>query len=103
MNIRIIQNGKTNTYKLGDVSGSAYRKFLVVKDRTIEAIETGKYTVETYDETIDYIVSAFNNQFTANELLDSMFVQDIFLLVLQIDEEIGKKVENKMKKLASTL
>ncbi|MFR5264040.1 phage tail assembly chaperone G [Clostridium sp.] len=103
MNIRIIQEGKTNTYKLGEVKGSAFRKFLVARDVLIEAEKTGDFTVEMFDKLIDFIVSAFNNQFTADELLDSMDIVDINLLVLEIQKEVDKKTESKMKKLASTL
>lgn len=103
MNIRVIQEGKTNTYKLGEVKGVAYRKYLVSKDSTIEASKTNNYTAEIFDMSVDFIVSAFNNQFTADELLESMNTEDIFILGLQIDAELSKKIENKVKKLASTL
>lgn len=103
MNIRVIQEGKINTYKLGEVKGSAFRKFLVARDVLIEAEKTGDFTVEMFDNLVDFVVTAFNNQFAADELLDSMDIVDINLLILEIQKEVNKKTENKMKKLASTL
>lgn len=103
MNIRVIQEGKENTYKLGDIKGSVFRKFLVTRDILIEAEKTGDFSVEMFDNLVDFVVSAFGNQFTADELLDSMNIVDINILSLEIQNEIAKKTENKMKKLASTL
>lgn len=103
MNIRVIQEGKENTYKLGDIKGSAFRKFLVARDVLIEAEKTGDFSVDMFDSLVNFVVSAFGNQFTADELLDSMDIVDINILILEIQKEVNKKTENKMKKLASTL
>lgn len=103
MKIKVIQNGKEKEFVLGEVKGSAFRKFLVAKDVLIEAEKTGEFTTEMFDKLVDSIVAAFNNEFTADELLDSMDIVDINILAIEVQTEVKNRTEKKINKLASTL
>lgn len=103
MKIKIMQDGKQKEFTSGEVSGSAFRKFLVARDIIIEADKTGEFTVEMFDKMVDFIVTAFNKKFSADELLDSMDIVDINLLILEIQKEVNKETEKKMNRLISTL
>ena len=70
MKIKIMQDGKQKEFTSGEVSGSAFRKFLVARDIIIEADKTGEFTVEMFDKMVDFIVTAFDKKFSADELLD---------------------------------
>lgn len=103
MKIKIMQDGKQKEFTLGEVKGLAFRKFLVARDILIEADKTGEFTVEMFDKMVDFIVTAFEKKFSADELLDSMDIVDINILVLEIQKEVNKKTEKKMNRLASIL
>ncbi|MFR5265350.1 phage tail assembly chaperone G [Clostridium sp.] len=103
MKIKIMQDGKQKEFTSGEVSGSAFRKFLVARDIIIEADKTGEFTVEMFDKMVDFIVTAFDKKFSADELLDSMDIVDINLLILEIQKEVNKETEKKMNRLISTL
>lgn len=99
MEIKIIQNGKEKKFKLQEMKGSISRKLLVLRDKLIKSEEKNDFSVELLDEITGFIVSSFGNNFTEDELLDSMDLFDINMLVLEIQKEFNHKSELKMKKI----
>lgn len=99
MEIRVIQKGKEKSFKLGEMKASGSRNLLVLKEKMIEEEEKGDFSVKLFDEITAFIINSFGNKFSENELLTSMDMVDIGLLMVEIQTELNKRAENKIKKM----
>ncbi len=101
MKITVKQDGKDKIFTLGEIKGSTYRKFLEIRDILLETDRSNaEYTVEHFDMMVEFLVKCFGNQFTADELLDSVDIWDINIYVAEVQKYINEKTASKMKKLS---
>lgn len=101
MNIKLTIDGKEKIFYLKRVKGSLYRRFLEIQKSLIDIdAENGVYGVEHFDMMVTFICQAFENQFTENDLLDSIEASEITLKFYEIAKFVNNKTEQSMKKLS---
>lgn len=79
--------------------GRALKRMLEIQDVMEEADKAGVFTQEHYDLMCEFMCDLFGNQFTVDELLDGMDLEDIYPTFNKLGEEVGKKTMKKMENL----
>lgn len=79
--------------------GRALKRMLEIQDIMKEAEEAEVFTQEHYDLMCEFICELFGNQFTVDELLDGMDLEDIYPTFIELTEEVGKKTMKKVENL----
>lgn len=104
INLEIINNGDVEKKGFSTIRmrGRAFKRMLEIQDIMREAEEVGVFTQEHYDLMCEFICELFGNQFTVDELLDGIDLEDIYPTFIKLTEEVGnktmKKVGNLIKK-----
>lgn len=83
-------------------------KFMASKARNLLEITSvlenrekeGVFKVEDFDLITEFIVNCFENEFTSDDLLNFLEYSEIQSIFYQIAEQIYKKTNDKMGKLA---
>jgi hypothetical protein len=93
MRITLIENGEEKTYTSGFISARKFRQAVEMQNKMKNGIN-----VEILDDLVEYIVNAFDRQFTMDELYDRLPSNKLISTVIDvIDEVIGQEVKNKVK------
>lgn len=77
MEVTLTIEGKKKKFKMGNVSVRLYRETVTL----LHEFKNGTFMPDNYqsgdiDKAVDYIVSVFGNQFTADEFLDGYELYD---------------------------
>lgn len=80
--------------------GRILRNLLEIQNILEEREEAQEFKVEDLDIMCEFIVNTFDNQFTTDDILDNLEFHEIIVFFKQIAEEIMKKTNGKMGKLA---
>lgn len=101
MNIKLNIDNKEKIFYLKKVKGSLYRRFLEIQQILIdsEKSETG-YGLEHFDMMVTFICQAFNNEFTEDQLLDSVGADEITLKFYEMAKFVGDKTAQGMKRMS---
>lgn len=94
MRITLInKDGVEKTYSTGFISARKFRQAVEMQNKMKDGI-----TVERLDDLVEYIVNAFDRQFTIDELYDGLPSNKLIPSVFDvIDEVIGEEVKNKVQ------
>lgn len=79
--------------------GRALKRMLEIQDVMEQADKAGVFTQEHYELMCEFICELFGDQFTVDELLDGMDLEDIYPTFNKLGEEVGKKTMKKMENL----
>lgn len=79
--------------------GRALKRMLEIQDIMEDAQANDSFTSEHYDLMCEFICEMFGNEFTVDELLDGMDLQDIYPTFSELAEHIGNKTMKKMTNL----
>ncbi len=99
--LEMINNGKAEIKEFSTIRmrGRALKRMLEIQDVINQADEEGIFTQEHYDLMCEYICEMFGDKFSVDELLDGMYLDDIYPTFIKLGEEIGNKTMKKMEKL----
>nr|DAL51448.1 MAG TPA_asm: hypothetical protein [Caudoviricetes sp.] len=99
--LEMINNGEAEIKEFSTIRmrGRALKRMLEIQDVMNQADEEGIFTQEHYDLMCEYICEMFGDKFSVDELLDGMYLDDIYPTFIKLGEEIGNKTMKKMEKL----
>ncbi|GIO83466.1 hypothetical protein J25TS5_03980 [Paenibacillus faecis] len=83
MKIKLVIEGQEKEFVQSFVPGRVFRKTLEMQKQLSEGVQA-----ETVDSLIDFIVSAFGNQFTFDQCYDGIDARKVLTTVVAICEEI---------------
>ncbi len=92
-----IENNKEKTFSTVKMRGRILKRLLEIQDIMEEASENEVFTQEHYDLMISFICDAFGNQFTEDEFLDGMELEETYPTFAKLAEEISKRTMKKVK------
>ncbi|MGL5084262.1 MAG: phage tail assembly chaperone G [Clostridium sp.] len=79
--------------------GRALKRMLEIQDVMKAAEESDSFTQEHYDLMCEFICEMHKNEFTVDQLLDGMDLEDIYPTFSKLTEEIANKTMKKMDNL----
>lgn len=79
--------------------GRALKRMLEVSDVMDKAAEANAFTQEHYDLMCEYICEMFENKFSVDDLLDGMYLEEIYPTFMKLTEEVGNKTMKRMESL----
>ncbi len=99
--LEILENGEIIEKEFSTVRmrGRALKRMLEIQDIMESAAEQEIFTQEHYDLMCEYICEMFGYKFSVDELLDGMYLDDIYPVFVELGKEIGNKTMEKMSNL----
>lgn len=91
---------ENKTYEQTKFKGRKVRNLLEVQSVLENKESEGNFKAEDIDLITEFIANCFENEFTSDNLLDSLEYYEILMIFHQIAEEISKRTNDKMGKLA---
>jgi hypothetical protein len=91
---------KIKVFESLKLKGRALRRYLEVQDVLEDADRAGTFNTSHFDLMMEFIVECFGNQFTTDELLDGVDIEDIYLHYRNLSKEIQEKTTKKMKNIS---
>lgn len=88
------------TYTQNKFKGRITRNLLEIQAVLSNKQTEGEFSLEDFDLINEFITSVFDNEFSTDDLLDELDFADILTIFKNIQEEISKKTNDKMSKLA---
>ena len=88
------------TYEQLHFRGRALRNLLEIQGILEERQDENTFKVEDLDMITEFLANVFDGQFTSDDLLDNLEFYEIIGYFRQVAEEIMKKTNDKMGKLA---
>lgn len=89
----------TKTFEQTKFKGRVLRNLLEIQG-IFEGKQEDTFTIGDYDLMCEFLVNTFDNQFTTDDLLDGLETHEIMGCFGQVAEEIMKKTNDKMGKIA---
>lgn len=101
MNITLNIDNKQKGFGLKTVTGSLYRRFLEIQ-KTLTELEEKElpFEIEHFDLMVAFLVNAFGNNFTEEELLDGLGADQIQIKFMEVAKDVNSRTQSGMKKLA---
>lgn len=87
------------TFEQTKFKGRVLRNLLEIQG-VFDGKQEDTFTIEDYDLMCEFLVNTFDNQFTTDDLLDGLETHEIMGYFTQVAEEVMKKTNDKMGKLA---
>lgn len=97
----IENNGKVVKKEFSSIRmrGRALKRMLEITDVMNQAQQADVFTEEHYNLMCEFICEMYGNNFTVDELLDGMDLEDIYPTFMDLTEEVGNKTMKKLEKL----
>ncbi|MGN0026504.1 MAG: phage tail assembly chaperone G [Clostridium sp.] len=101
LKLEIIENEEVKIKEFSTIRmrGRALKRMLEISDIINEANETETFTQEHNDLMCEFICEMFGNKFTVDELLDGIYLEDLYPTFTNLTSEIGNKTMKKMDKV----
>lgn len=101
MNIVLNIEDKQRNFGLKTVTGSLYRRFLEIQKVLTELEEKQlPFEIEHFDMMVAFLVQAFGNRFTEEELLDGLGADQIQLKFMEVAKDVNSRTQAGMKKMS---
>lgn len=99
--LEIINNEEIEVKEFSTIRmrGRALKRMLEVQDVMQEAEEENVFTESHFDLMCEFICEMFGNQFTADQLVDGVDLEEIYPIARKLCEEIGNKTMKNIDKL----
>lgn len=99
--LEIINNGEVEVKEFSTIRmrGRALKRMLEISDVMEKAEEAGVFTQEHYDLMCEFICEMYGNKFSVDDLLDGMYLEEIYPTFMDLNTEIGNKTMKKMENL----
>ena len=94
MNIVLNIEDKQKNFGLKTVTGSLYRRFLEIQKVLTELEEKQlPFEIEHFDMMVAFLVQAFGNRFTEEELLDGLGADQIQLKFMEVAKDVNSRTQ----------
>lgn len=101
MNIVLNIDEKQKNYGLKTVTGKLYRRFLEIQKILTELEkEQLPFEIEHFDMMVAFLVQAFGNKFTEDDLLDGLGADQIQLKFMEVAKDVSSRTQAGMKKMS---
>jgi hypothetical protein len=77
MRIKLIMNGEERIFSTSFIPGRVFRRAVEIQD----TIDFNELTVDTLDTLVDFLVEAYGNQFTRDDVYDGIAANELFTVI----------------------
>lgn len=99
--LEIFENGECIEKEFSSIRmrGRSLKRMLEIQDVMQSAENEGVFTQEHYDLMCEFICEMYGDKFSVDELLDGIYLEDIYPTFMELSKEIGNKTMKKMENL----
>lgn len=99
--LEIFENGESIEKEFSSIRmrGRSLKRMLEIQDVMQSAENEGVFTQEHYDLMCEFICEMYGDKFSVDELLDGIYLEDIYPTFMELSKEIGNKTMKKMENL----